>query len=660
VQADDTSGAGPTNAYASDGWYSIIKGKNMYLKNFDTSTIVGLAPFTSCYLQLQYSSDSNYIGTQYIQFSTAAPYANWINIVQPATGLHNDVTASADLLPYNIRTSSQVAGIKVHFLNSPSGTGANNRVLSFDYIFVYAAAIDTTPPSALTTFSGTRGVAQGTIDLSWNATGDDGMTGDISTGAYRIEYSTDALHIFDNSSPQVAFSTNVTAGAAQTYQLTGLAHGATYYLRLFIADEVPNWSDLSAGATVYLPPPPGDPRVYAVNNTSFTVIYSTVGAPKYMLDASTAADFTGTVYSSTTYVVALSTLSLTGLFPNTQYYMKAGALWAPTTVYAPVDSYPVYTLANKAAGGQIYGTYPSSVTVNWLPLPVTPSSSSCAGYVLQASTAPDFTGTVLSSYTYQSQVSTLTVPGLEACRLYHYRIGTLNGDLVPNFVYVDSYDQGSQPPVWVSPADNAGYTLNTAFKMWFQVNGCLMSDARITISTSANYEADISTTFRYLQSAAGWDGLPAASGSSVNFTPQSALTALDRTFYLKAAAYDGDSWTADSANIRARVRGDWAWTDPAVTPLATLIRVQHITELRTAVENVRVFRGFAMPAWTDASLQGRVSTVRNIHINDLRANLAPVLDYLGYGYSWTDTPLTYLFPVRAVHINELRYYVSQP
>lgn len=661
IQAADTSGASPTSVVANDGWFSVYKGRAMYMKDFDTSTIVGLPPYTSCYMEVQYSADGNYAGSNYIQFSTAPPYANWINIVKPSAS-QQDITTQVDLLPYNIRTSTQVAALKVRFINGSPTNGGTSKLVSFDYIFVYAAVIDTTPPSALTTFSAARGAPQGTIDLAWTATGDDGDAGDITAGGYRIEYSTDPLHIFDDADVQVAFSTDVTAGSAQAYTLAGLEHGNTYYIRVFLSDELPNWSGLSNGATVYLPPPPDHPELFNVFGSSASVAYGKVGAAKYRVEASTSSlgvtDFRGTITSSET--LTASALTLTGLYPNTTYYFRAGALWAPTTVYAYTVPAASSTLALQVRGPAIYAVFPTSVTVNWLPHDLAVSSTSCEGYVVEASTAADFSGVVYSSATYDPQVSTLTIVSLAPCKTFFVRVGAYNWGYLPSYLYAGSFSQGSYPPTWDSPESDAGYTLNRRFRMWFTVNACMAEDARITVSTSANYDAKISTSFVFSQDVSGWGGITAWDKDKVYFTPPRDLTPGTTVFYLKAATYDGSVWSPDSSDLKVLVRGDWAWTDPVLTPLESVVKAQHILELRGVVENVRAFRGFAPPAWTDSSLQARASMVRHIHINELRDSLSPVLDFIGYSYAWTDSPLTGMVPVRTAHITDLRGYAAQP
>ncbi|TBR20568.1 hypothetical protein EPO15_12755, partial [bacterium] len=111
---------------------------------------------------------------------------------------------------------------------------------------------DATAPAAVTDFAASSGTAPGEVRLDWTAPGDDGSVGDLALGEYRIDYSTDPAAVFSTAAAQVAFSTaNVKAGSRQGRVFGGLKAGATYYARIFLADDAGNWSALSNAATTY-------------------------------------------------------------------------------------------------------------------------------------------------------------------------------------------------------------------------------------------------------------------------------------------------------------------------------------------------------------------------------------------------------------------------
>lgn len=104
---------------------------------------------------------------------------------------------------------------------------------------------DTTAPSAVANLA--AGSATTTsIGLTWTAPGDDAGTGTATS--YDVRYSTS--NITDNTTFNAA--TTVTgeptpgvAGTSESYTVTGLTAGTTYYFALKTSDEVPNTSAIS-------------------------------------------------------------------------------------------------------------------------------------------------------------------------------------------------------------------------------------------------------------------------------------------------------------------------------------------------------------------------------------------------------------------------------
>ena len=107
---------------------------------------------------------------------------------------------------------------------------------------------DTTAPAAPYVASAAPGSAAGSLNIIWMNTGDDGNSGNITGGAFKIAYST-LPGTVQNMPPQITQSASLTAGTTQGYTMTGLTEGVTYYVAVKLADEVPNWSALSAAVT---------------------------------------------------------------------------------------------------------------------------------------------------------------------------------------------------------------------------------------------------------------------------------------------------------------------------------------------------------------------------------------------------------------------------
>lgn len=179
-----------------------------------------------------------------------------------------------------------------------------------------------------------------------------------------------------------------------------------------------DWPDLGAPTT---------PALWFVAASSGGLTYGTVGADGYTVQASTAADFTGVLHSSTAFN-GEDRLAPTTLDPNTTYYFRVGALWGASTVYAQTTvSSP--TLASLVSATTTYQIFVTSIVINWGALPLAPpdaSSNTSEGYLLEVADDIEFTKIVSSSRTANPALSTLTVTGLYGDATYYFRVGSLN------------------------------------------------------------------------------------------------------------------------------------------------------------------------------------------------------------------------------------------
>jgi hypothetical protein len=111
----------------------------------------------------------------------------------------------------------------------------------------------------------------------------------------------------------------------------------------------------------------------------------------YVVEASTASNFTGLISSSKTANGTATTLTVyeTALSTNTRYYLRVGSLWnSGTTSYATIAS--TATLAAPPGTPATFLESAGSITVSW---PAN-SNPTWTEYFLWASTASDFTGTI--------------------------------------------------------------------------------------------------------------------------------------------------------------------------------------------------------------------------------------------------------------------------
>ena len=98
-----------------------------------------------------------------------------------------------------------------------------------------------------------------------------------------------------------------------------------------------------------------------------------------------------------------------------------------------------------------------------------------------------------------------------------------------------------------------------------------------------------------------------------------------------------------------------AFTDAPLVAGSTLIKAAHITELRQAVDAMRLATNLPAVTWTDSNLAG--AQIKAIHVEELRTNLDAALTAVGITPSaYTNTSLSGV-EIKKVHIDELRQRV---
>ncbi|MBU2572870.1 MAG: carboxypeptidase regulatory-like domain-containing protein [Elusimicrobia bacterium] len=99
--------------------------------------------------------------------------------------------------------------------------------------------------------SAVTGSLPGTAVLSWVAPGDNGSGGYLLSGWFAVQASTWSGADFSTAAPgNLTISTAaIAAGSTQSYTISGLAMGTTYYFAAWAADDALNWSPVSSTAS---------------------------------------------------------------------------------------------------------------------------------------------------------------------------------------------------------------------------------------------------------------------------------------------------------------------------------------------------------------------------------------------------------------------------
>ena len=160
---------------------------------------------------------------------------------------------------------------------------------------------DGTAPADVTALA-TGTVTTSSVALSWTAPGDDGATGTATT--YDVRYSTSTITAGNWASATQATGEPApsVAGSAESFTVTGLSEGTTYYFAIKTSDEVPNESALS---NVPSATPDGTAPADVTDLATGTVTTSSVAL------SWTAPGDDGATGTATTYDVRYSTSTIT-------------------------------------------------------------------------------------------------------------------------------------------------------------------------------------------------------------------------------------------------------------------------------------------------------------------------------------------------------------
>ncbi|MBI5266380.1 MAG: fibronectin type III domain-containing protein [candidate division Zixibacteria bacterium] len=312
---------------------------------------------------------------------------------------------------------------------------------------------ESTAPSNVSTLTALNPTPN-SITLGWTAVGDDGLTGTATQ--YEIRYSTAPITTGNFSAATLVANPPVpkASGQVESFTVSGLAQGTTYYFALKVADEVPNWSGLSnvvSGTTTAPDVTPPDPvndlsALPGTNIGEIGLLWTATGDDRkvgtarfyeirYTLNPLNVTNF-GQAMLWTAPPVPLpsgtaQSVVLTGLTPGSSYniamkvYDDAGNVSGISNVTSAVAKFSfgtstdqVATLAQPPSGSTAPTSRPTLVVDNIL-------SSGPNMYYFEVATDSNFMGLVAMGSQAEevgAQTSWRVPQALNANQTYYWRV----------------------------------------------------------------------------------------------------------------------------------------------------------------------------------------------------------------------------------------------
>jgi len=409
------------------------------------------------------------------------------------------------------------------------------------------------------------------ITIGWTAPGDDGDTGTASV--YDIRYSTSSItdanwtsasQVSGEPSPQAA-------GSAESFEVTGLTPGTTYYFAIKTADENLNWSALSNIAVQSTttentaPSAIADFSVGSPTTTSLTLSWTATGADGNIGTASqydirySTSTITDLNWGSATQVSGEPTPSVSG----TSESLVVAGLSSSTTYYFAIkaaDEIPNWSVLSNISNGTtatadtppatianlgLASPTANSLTLSWTAPGADGASGTASEYDIRYHSSAITVGNwdaaeeVVGEAPPQpgGSLETFVLTGLNAGTSYYVAIKTRDDNY--NWSGISnspgaSTTQDATPPIAVATLTAVLPELNSLTLIWLAPgdDGAtgLASEYDLRYSTSIITEANWSSALRI-----NGEPTPSVAGTPETLTVSGLAEATTYYFALKAA-----------------------------------------------------------------------------------------------------------------------------
>lgn len=232
----------------------------------------------------------------------------------------------------------------------------------------------------------------------------------------------------------------VTAASGNTVSFSSLISNQTHYFRIAAVNRngvASAFTSSASTATLPSPAASASPSVSQAATTQMRLSWNgsanAVGT-QYTAEASSHSDFSSGVQS---FTGINAYADLTGLWPNTTYFLRVKTLSLappnPDSSWAQLTGGSSLAEAPAALAQPFHTVTYTSITAQWTPSAVAPSSKSAEGYRVDLSTDINFNGTVVSSAVAGVEGFRASFTGLSHSTTYYLRIGSLNWNSLPSY-----------------------------------------------------------------------------------------------------------------------------------------------------------------------------------------------------------------------------------